>query len=221
MIGIWYHLRESHARETGQKVIIRQANPGDIDALYRVSLQTGHLGGDASHLYADPKMMGHIYSAPYLRFEPDLAFVVERDNHVVGFCVGAADTSSFAARLEADWWPALRNKYPEPDEKTQSTWSADERRSHMIHRPESAPGPIAAQYPAHIHMNLLPIVQGQRLGGRLLGHWIGKAEKLGVAAAHIGSNAHNARAIRFWGKQGFKDIPYPASRTRWMGRTLA
>ncbi len=59
-------------------MIIRQAKPGDLESLYRVSLETGHLGEDASHLYADPRMMGHIYSAPYLKLEPDLAFVIER-----------------------------------------------------------------------------------------------------------------------------------------------
>ncbi|MDC0435340.1 GNAT family N-acetyltransferase [bacterium] len=201
-------------------MIIRQAKPTDLEALYQVSLETGHLGGDASHLYADPKMMGHIYSAPYLQLEPDLAFVIEQDNQVAGFCVGTADTSSFAARLEADWWPTLRKKYPQPNEKKRSTWSADERRSQMIHLPESTPVAITTNYPAHLHMNLLPVLQGQRLGGRLLEHWISSAAKLGVTAAHIGSNANNARAIRFWDNQGFKDLPFPKSRTRWMGRMI-
>ena len=201
-------------------MIIRQANPSDLEALYRVSLETGHLGGDASHLYADPKMMGHIYSAPYLHFEPDLAFVIERENQVVGFCVGTVDTSNFATRLEADWWPALRKKYPKPNEKKRSNWSVDERRIQMIHLPENTSLPIVAKYPAHLHMNLLPVVQGQQLGGRLLEHWISRAQEFGVTAAHIGSNANNARAIRFWGKQGFKDIPFPTSRTRWMGRMI-
>lgn len=202
-------------------MIIRQANLSDLEALYRVSLQTGHLGNDATHLYTDPKLMGHIYSAPYLLFEPDLALVIEVDNQVAGFCVGTANTSSFAARLEADWWPTLRNKYPKPNEQRRSTWSVDELRSQMIHMPEKTPLPITTKYPAHLHMNLLPVVQGQRLGGRLLENWVIRAKKLGISAVHIGSNANNARAIHFWGKQGFKDIPFTTSRTRWMGRTVA
>ncbi|MFN3172719.1 MAG: GNAT family N-acetyltransferase [Hyphomicrobiales bacterium] len=201
-------------------MLIRKAKPSDLEALYRVSLETGHLGGDASHLYTDPRMMGHIYSAPYLQLEPELAFVLERDNQAAGFCVGTADTSSFAARLEADWWPALREKYRPPNKKKRSNWSADERRSQMINFPETTPEPIATNYPAHIHINLLPVLQGQRLGRRLLEHWINSAGKFGVTALHIGSNANNSRAIRFWGKHGFKDIPFPTSRTRWMGRTI-
>ncbi len=35
------------------------------DACYSISLATGFAGGDASHLYRDPRLMGHIYIAPY------------------------------------------------------------------------------------------------------------------------------------------------------------
>ncbi|MFS4580019.1 GNAT family N-acetyltransferase [Phaeobacter sp. C3_T13_0] len=199
---------------------IRPANPNDLEALYDVSLKTGHLGEDASSLYADPKMMGHIYSAPYLMLDPELAFVAESRDGVVGFCVGTADTSDFEARLEREWWPALRQKYSKPNEETRSAWTADERRRQMIHVPETTPLPVAGSYPAHLHMNLLPVAQGRKLGGRLLEYWLSKAAPIGVTAVHIGSNSNNTRANQFWHNHGFIDIPGPKSRTRWMGRTL-
>jgi hypothetical protein len=34
---------------------LRQFRSGDLNALYAISLATGHEGGDASHLYADAK----------------------------------------------------------------------------------------------------------------------------------------------------------------------
>ena len=37
----------------------------DIDALYSISLATGAAGSGASFLYADPSLIGAIYSAPY------------------------------------------------------------------------------------------------------------------------------------------------------------
>jgi len=200
---------------------IRQAESGDKDALYRISLETGHLGGNASHLYADPQMMGHIYSAPYLTFEPDLAFVVTQDENIVGFCVGTSDTKNFSAKLESDWWPSLRDKYPKPKEDMRLTWSADERRYQMIHVPEIVPAQITKVYPAHVHLNLLPVVQGQQLGGQLLKRWTRKAVQSGATAVHIGANAKNERALHFWRNQGFKDIVLPNSRTVWMGRRLS
>ena len=56
---------------------IRKFRSGDLDALYRISLATGFVGDDASHLYADPRLIGHIYAAPYALLEPQLALVVE------------------------------------------------------------------------------------------------------------------------------------------------
>ena len=41
---------------------LRQFRSGDLDALYAISLATGHEGGDASHLYKDAALMGNIYS---------------------------------------------------------------------------------------------------------------------------------------------------------------
>ncbi|HTN97708.1 MAG TPA: GNAT family N-acetyltransferase, partial [Nordella sp.] len=46
-------------------VRFRHFEPGDIDALYAISLATGHLGKDAAQLYDDPRLMGHVYAAPY------------------------------------------------------------------------------------------------------------------------------------------------------------
>jgi hypothetical protein len=38
---------------------LRQFRSADLNALYAISLATGHEGGDASHLYEDAKLMGH------------------------------------------------------------------------------------------------------------------------------------------------------------------
>lgn len=200
---------------------IRRAKSSDGDALYRISLETGHHGGNASQLYTDPQMMGHIYSAPYLNYEPDLAFVVTQDDNVVGFCVGTTDTKKFAAKLELDWWPSLRKRYPKPNDNSRSKWSADERRCHMIHVPEITPLKVTDVYHSHVHLNLLPIVQGQRIGGQLLERWIRMAVQSGATAAHIGVNANNKRALSFWRNQGFADIVHSNTRTVWMGRQLS
>ena len=84
---------------------IRTFRSADLEALYAISLATGHEGGDASHLYKDRKLIGHIYSAPYALLEPRLALVVEDDEGVAGFAVGTPDTGTWQERLEAEWWP--------------------------------------------------------------------------------------------------------------------
>lgn len=66
---------------------IRPATPYDLEALYAITVKTGHKGSEARHLYTDKKMLGHIYSAPYLKYAPKLVFVVERNDAVMGYCV--------------------------------------------------------------------------------------------------------------------------------------
>jgi len=122
---------------------IRLCRSDDLDALYRISLATGHLGGDASHLYADRRLMGHIYAAPYALLEPQLAFVVQDGDGVSGFVVGTIDTVAWERRLERSWWPALRERYALPAEADVAGWTADERRAFMIHRPALTPAVVA------------------------------------------------------------------------------
>ena len=198
---------------------LRPFRSEDLEALYAISLATGREGGDASALHADPRLIGHIYSAPYALLEPDLALVATDEIGVAGFVVGTLDTVAWAARLERDWWPALRRTYADPGEAASD---ADRRRIAMIHQPVAAPTDVTSTYPAHLHLNLLPRAQGRGIGTRLLSAWLGKAVQAGVGSIHVGVNRRNARAAGFWSAKGFADL-FPREslgRTRWMGRTL-
>ncbi|MGG2477876.1 GNAT family N-acetyltransferase, partial [Rhizobium sp. BR5] len=65
------------------------ARPEDEDALYAISLATGDAGEDATPLYRDGRMVGHIYSVPYLHLWPDAVFVAEDEEGVCGYIAGA------------------------------------------------------------------------------------------------------------------------------------
>jgi len=202
---------------------LRQFRSGDLDALYAVSLATGHQGGDASHLYADAKLIGHIYSAPYAVLDPDLVLVaVDDDDEVAGFAAGAIDTSLWEDVLERNWWPALRRQYPDPEPSSSAHWTADERRASMIHHPERAPRDVVEAYPAHLHLNLSPRVQGQGVGSLLLRAWLDLASKRGAGAVHVAVNRANLRALRFWSQNSFMELMpegCAGGRTVWMGRS--
>lgn len=202
-------------------VTMRQFEPGDLDALYAISMATGHHGADASHLYADQKLMGHIYAAPYAVLEPDLALVVEDGDGVAGFVVGVPDTVLWEATLERRWWPMLRHRYSDPGDTPAATWTPDQRRAFIIHHPTRTPPAVVHTYPAHLHMNLLPRAQGRGIGTRLLNAWFDIAGSRKASPAHVGINKSNRRAIGFWEKHGFKDLmpgDDPSGRTIWMGR---
>ncbi|WP_366525126.1 GNAT family N-acetyltransferase [uncultured Roseibium sp.] len=75
-------------------------------------------------------------------------------------------------------------------------------------------------YPGHLHLNLLPITQGVGLGRELLDRWIVCTTELGLRGVHVGVNARNKRAIRFWARMGFAELHSPRARTVSKGRHL-
>jgi len=200
---------------------VRPFRAYDLNELYKISLATGLAGGDGSHLYADSGLMGQVYSAPYACLEPGLALVVEDREGVAGFAVGTADTTAWEEKLERSWWPPLRRRYPKPLDEDVSRLTHDQRRILMIHRPSRTPPAVALNFPAHLHLNLLPRLQGRGVGRRLFNAWLAAATKHGATATHVAINRANIGALQFWGKMGFADLAVaelPEGRTIWKGR---
>lgn len=197
---------------------IRGFASGDLEALYAISLATGHAGRDAAHLYADPKMMGHIYAAPYAVLSPSSVLVAEDRGAVVGYAAGRLDTDAWEAQLARDWWPSLRAQYPDPGDVLPQAMTHDQRRAAMIHRPTRTPPSVATRFPAHLHLNLMPLAQGQGLGRRLFEAWR-TAQNAGPI--HVAVNNANENARHFWTKLGFAELAgadIPDGRTIWLGR---
>lgn len=203
--------------------VLRPVRADDLEQIYQISLVTGDAGSDATKLHRDGKLIGHIYSAPYVMLSPETAFVAEDSEGVAGYIVGVFDTVAFEQRLERDWWPALRQAYSDPQGDPES-WDADQKRIAAIHHPSSAPAALLEAFPAHIHMNLLPRLQGQGMGTKLLDRWLKNAREAGVEAVHLGANANNYGALRFWGSRGFSRLGPPlvdaSDRTVWFGQRL-
>ena len=180
---------------------IRAYRAGDLDALYAICLQTGDAGADATALYADPMLLGHLYAGPYGVLEPESCFVLEDEAGVGGYMIGARDTPLFEARLETEWWPQLRARYPDPG--TGRKLTRDERIMRFIHRPEKTPARIYTEYPSHLHIDLLPRLQGKGWGARLIAHWLDAMKARGSRGVHLGTGERNTRAVVFYQKLGF------------------
>ena len=196
---------------TRQTAAIRPYQPEDLDDLYRICLATGDSGADAADMYRDPRVLGHIYAGAYGMFASETAFVVEDSQGVGGYIVGALDTRAFEARLEAQWWPTLRPRYADPSGTPHRDWSADERAAFLIHHPFPAPRRVVELFPSHLHINLLPRLQGQDLGRSLIDLWLETVRRMGSRGVHLGVSPVNTRAIRFYLAYGLDrlDLPVP------------
>ena len=183
--------------------MIRRACPEDRDALYGICLRTGEGGADATGLHDDPDLLGHVYLGPYLALEPDLAFVVTGDDDLPqGYCVGTADTDSFARACEERWWPGLRSEYPLEAPRRAS----DQDLVEMIHRPPTTNPELVTRYPGHLHIDLLPSMQGRGAGAALIGQFLAALRGRGCPGVHLGVAQDNSRAIGFYRRMGFRDL---------------
>jgi ribosomal protein S18 acetylase RimI-like enzyme len=183
---------------------IRPYRADDLDDLYRICLQTGDGGEDATSMFEDPRILGHVFAAPYGLFEPSLAFVAEDELGVGGYVVGALDSKAFEKRLEADWWPVLRGRYPAPpSDVAPDRWTPDQRAAGYIHVSLEAPAEIAADYPSHLHINLVPRLHSQGLGRQLMNTLMRALREQGSVGLHFFVSPANQRAAEFYRHLGF------------------
>jgi ribosomal protein S18 acetylase RimI-like enzyme len=67
------------------------------------------------------------------------------------------------------------------------------------------PEGLLGDYPAHVHINLLPRLQGQGWGRRLVEAIVLHLRAGDVPGVHLGVGANNERAIGFYTRLGFTD----------------
>jgi ribosomal protein S18 acetylase RimI-like enzyme len=183
---------------------LRAYRTADHDAVYEICVRTAAAGEDATHLLRDPLLLGHVYAGPYMEIAPDLAFVVEDDDGVAGYILGAADTAEFQDCLERDWWPELRRRYP--TYRTDGDATFDDLLIALMHSPARAPADLVAAYPSHLHIDLLPRLQGQGWGRRLIDTLSERLRAIGSHGLHLGVATANTKAQAFYRAVGFTEL---------------
>jgi ribosomal protein S18 acetylase RimI-like enzyme len=194
---------------------LRRARPADAPALAEICIRTGHRGLDARGVYSDPSLLAAMYLLPYLALEPEWGWVITDDaDSPTGYIVGAPDTRAFMQRAEAQCWPALRARHPLPPHEDTRPQA---RLTRVLHSGPLSELPFLDSHPAHLHIDLLPQVQGQGHGTALMACF---ADALGAAAVpgvHLGVSAQNPRAIGFYRRLGFATLQ-ETSWGLWMGK---
>lgn len=181
---------------------IRPMRREDRDAVYEICLKTGDAGQDATSLYRDSELLGHLYAGPYAALEPQSGFILEDEDGAGGYILGAFDTYAFEKRLEEEWWPSLRARYSNPDALPEP----DRHLMQSIHKPWRTPKRITGPYPSHLHIDLLPRFQGKGWGKRMMDHWLSEMRTRGSPGAHLGVGMRNERAVKFYLRYGFQEF---------------
>jgi GNAT superfamily N-acetyltransferase len=185
---------------------IRDYRPGDEQAAYYVCLKTGNHGEDGEPFYrADPDALGRIFVGPYLKFQPDLALILEDEAGVCGYALGAFDSREFYNRYEHEWRPAMCAKFPEP-RGDRASWDRVQSVHYIYHHPDYfCPEPYE-EFPSHLHIDLMLRAHRQGHGRRMMNELMDRLRAKGSPGVHLGMSASNDRAYQFYTKLGFTEL---------------
>ena len=182
---------------------IRPFRPGDEAALAEICLRTADAGADATGILADDGLWARLFVLPYAARHPDLAFVVETDDcRVAGYVVATDDTRAFEGWFRAEWWPRFSAERPRAD----AEGAVPSRQAALLASADArgaGPVPFADDYPAHLHVDLLPELQGQGWGRRLIDTLVDALRARGVTGLHLEADARKAGAVAFYPRIGF------------------
>jgi len=178
---------------------VRSAVPGDTTAVDRICFLTLDNNDERFR-----EIAGLHWAIPYLRYELEHCFVaVNQDDEPVGYILSSPDTNNFRKqfrrRMKKEIVRAFQKKrkdfsfYLYLREYFESTRYLD-----------TLPRCLEKEYPAHLHINILPGFQGQGLGVMLMDTLKKHLIEIGCPGVHLGVGRENTGAIRFYEKTGFK-----------------
>ena len=186
--------------------VIRRYQPTDRGDVYRVCVMTGTSGGDATGLHANDDVIPDIFAGPYLAIEPELAFVVDTGERVAGYVIATGNTRRFARRYREAWLPAFAAKHPRTMPRPASGATPADRMIDLGYRPERMLIAEVDEYPAHLHIDLLPEIQGQGLGRSLIRTLLAALNERGIRNVHLGLSPTNTSARAFYDRLGFHEL---------------
>ena len=199
--------------------VIRPYRPEDRDAVYDICIRTGYEGGDARGVYRDHDLLPDMFAGPYTVLEPDLAFVLDDGGRAVGYVVGTSDTPRFVRDFRERWLPTVAARHPKPEAEPSTL---EESMTALLYTPEHMLAPEAADYPAHLHIDLLPEYQGRGFGRQLLNTLFAALAEAGVERVHLVMAKGNTGARAFYDRMGFHEIAVPdATFVTYLGRSTS
>ena len=182
---------------------IRSYKSADTSAVYEICLKTGNSGQDATHLFSDPLVLGHIYVGPYMEFEPQSVFILEDDQGPCGYIMGVLDSQTYYQWMHSEWLPKIRVNYKKPTGNP-DTWDETEKITDLLFHPVAQR--LLPDYPAHLHIDLLSRAQGKGQGKLLMDRFIDYLKYNKIPGLHLELSSNNDRAFNFYRKYGIEEL---------------
>lgn len=184
---------------------IRLFRPDDAARVSEICIRTGAHGEDATGLFAQPELLHLVYADPYVTHDPSLAFIAEdADGEAAGYLLATANLPEFENWREEHWLPPLREQYPllPEDSDAPEKWLINGQ----IHGGSRRESWITDDFPAELHIDLLPSLQGLGRGRALIEVALNELRSRDVPGVHLGVSTQNEKAIGFYEHVGFERL---------------
>jgi len=185
-----------HAGPAG--LALRPATQADATSLGRIAYETAFFGDSAEVFFPSRKLFQELWTDPYLGAAGCCCFVAELDGDAVGYIVGTCDLAAYrrhmAALMPGLLWRMLTGTYADARRSVRYLW--------RMLRLSGKPAP-ASDYPAQLHMNLLPGARGEGAGNLLLETHLNCLQQRGVPGVQLSTTDLNDAALHLYGKFGF------------------
>ena len=182
---------------------IRSYKSADTSAVYEICLKTGNSGQDATRLFSDPLVLGHIYVGPYMEFEPQSVFILEDDQGPCGYIMGVLDSQTYYQWMHSEWMLKIRVDYKKPTGNP-DTWDETEKITNLLFHPVSQR--LLPDFPAHLHIDLLSRAQGKGQGKLMMDRFIDYLRYNNIPGVHLELSSSNDRAFNFYRKYGMQEL---------------
>lgn len=134
----------------------------------------------------------HTYCDYFIEQEPENCFVLDDDGKAVGYIICTEDYDRYKEVFDREYLP-LNKPLGEQFYK----WSAESTILQNKYK---------ENYPAHLHIDILPAYQRQGWGGKLLNTLFEHLRSKGIKGVMLTAGTSNVNAASFYKKYGFEQL---------------
>lgn len=192
------------------EILIRKYNDTDFEQILNICYKTGYMGKDleGTGKFDDKKLFGYFFCAYYLFYEKEHCFVAvdsDHNNRVVGYIIGTMNTKRQILMfiIKMCWRIGLRLLY------TLCMYPSTLRSIRNMFKNKAyknIPKNFYNEFPAHLHINLLPEYQSRSIGTSLLTTFenhVRNNSDIHEIGIHLKTSNKNCSAVKFYTKNGY------------------
>jgi len=183
---------------------VRPYRPRDRAAVREICRVTAYGGREP---LLDPRLFTELMTRYYTDFTPGAVWVAEHKERVVGYLAGCFDEAALRRAMIRRIVPTAvagalaRGLFLRP-----AFWRLAVALPRFLAAERHARTVDLSDYPAHLHINLMPEARGRGIGERLMAQLCAEAARRGLPGVHASVLEENRSACRFFEHLGFTKL---------------